>query len=160
MISIRSSADRGRSRHGRLISRQIFSVAGYRDPAHVEYGPLLVINEVRVAGGRGFPAHRHDDKEISSNVPEGAFRRGNSLGNGSNIRPGESQLTSARTGVGHGEPNASGTDSVHFPRFVRDIFDVNGVVPLQGDGLRTEADSKPTIAGRGGSDEFLAFEMG
>jgi len=114
MLTLRRAEDRGHTDLGWLNSHHSFSFGGYSDPKHMGFRALRVINDDRVAAGKGFGAHGHRDMEILSYVVDGRLAHKDSMGEAHELGPNEVQAMSAGNGVIHSEYNASETEPTHF----------------------------------------------
>ena len=61
MLKIRKSEERGHVQLTWLDTRHSFSFGSYYDPSFMGFRNLRVINEVKIAPGRGSPNHGHQD---------------------------------------------------------------------------------------------------
>lgn len=180
MVSIRRSEDRGHADHGWLQTAHTFSFAHYFDPNFMNFGPLRVLNQDRVAPGKGFGTHGHRDMEIVSYVLEGVMEHKDSMGNGSRMHPGEVQLMSAGSGVQHSEFNGSDEEPLHFlqmwviprergttPRYEQRVFSEDErrgklclvVSPDGADGSLTIGQDARLFTGLLGVGESTTFEL-
>src|SRR5207248_4717836 len=128
MIEVVPAGERFHTDIGWLDSRHTFSFGDHYDPERAGFHALRVINDDRVAPGKGFGTHGHRDMEIITYVLEGELAHKDSMGNGSVIRPGDAQRMSAGTGVRHSEHNHSPTDLVHLLQ-IWIIPDTLGIAP-------------------------------
>ena len=111
MITIYPYEQLGHADHGWLDARHHFSFASYRNPDRTGFGTLLVINDDKVAAGRGFSPHPHNNMEIITYVREGAITHKDSMGNTGRTGAGDVQVMSAGTGVTHSEANMEHEDT-------------------------------------------------
>jgi redox-sensitive bicupin YhaK (pirin superfamily) len=111
MITVYPYEKLGHADHGWLDARHHFSFARYWNPDRTGFGPLLVINDDKVAAGRGFDPHPHDNMEIITYVRQGAITHKDSMGNVGRTGAGDVQVMSAGTGVLHSEYNKESEDT-------------------------------------------------
>ena len=81
MIRKRPATERGHFDHGWLETWHSFSFGEYRDPEHMGFRGLRVINDDVIQAGQGFGKHGHRDMEIITYVLDGALEHQDSMGN-------------------------------------------------------------------------------
>lgn len=91
-----------------------FSFGNHYDPERISFGPIMAINEERLAPGAGYEPHLHRDVDILTWVLEGMLAHEDSTGFGGLIEPGTLQHLSAGPGVTHSENNASTGEPLAF----------------------------------------------
>ncbi len=111
---IHKAETRGHVNHGWLSSYHTFSFANYHNPERMNFGVLRVLNDDRVASGKGFGTHPHNNMEIISIPLEGDLEHEDSMGNVTVIREGDVQVMSAGTGITHSEYNKNKDKDVKF----------------------------------------------
>ena len=113
MITIRRSDDRGYTDRGWLRSHATFSFGSYHDPNFMGFRVLRVLNEDRIAPGKGFGPHSHRDMEIVTYMVEGRLAHRDSLTGPHVLGRHELQAMTAGDGLVHSEFNASETEPSH-----------------------------------------------
>jgi len=113
MITIRRSEDRGDTDAGWLRSRATFSFGAYHDPNFMGFRVLRVLNEDRIAPGKGFGPHSHRDMEILTYMVDGRLAHRDSLTGPHVLGRNEVQAMTAGDGIVHSEFNASDTEPSH-----------------------------------------------
>lgn len=111
---VHKADSRGFADHGWLRSRHTFSFAGYYNPDRVHFGALRVLNDDKVAGGKGFGTHPHENMEIISIPLSGDLEHKDSTGRNEVIRQGDVQIMSAGSGITHSEFNHNADKDVQF----------------------------------------------
>ncbi|MFD4372161.1 pirin family protein [Streptomyces sp. NPDC058486] len=111
MIRIQRAGERypGGDPGAGIETRHALSFGPYYDPDNLRFGPLLAVNEERLAPGAGFDEHPHSHTEIVTWVVEGELTHRDSAGHETVVRPGDLQHLSAAAGVRHVERNAGDT---------------------------------------------------
>jgi quercetin 2,3-dioxygenase len=105
VVTVIPYANLGHANHGWLDAQHHFSFASYYNPKRMGLGTLRVINDDRIAAGKGFGTHPHSNMEIITYVRRGAITHKDSMGNVGRTAAGDVQVMSAGTGVAHSEYN-------------------------------------------------------
>ncbi|XEC96350.1 pirin family protein [Paenibacillus tarimensis] len=105
MFTIQRAESRFVVEHDWIYSARSFSFGDDYDPDNTSFGALRVLNDDRIAGGRGFGAHPHREMEIVTIVLSGQLEHEDSTGHKAVTGFGGIQRMSAGTGIIHSEMN-------------------------------------------------------
>lgn len=105
---------RGHTQSDWLDSYHTFSFDEYFDSDRLNFGALRVLNDDKVAPGKGFRTHPHQNMEVVTIPLKGQLEHGDSKKNSRIITAGDIQTMSAGTGLFHSEMNASKEEPVEF----------------------------------------------
>ncbi len=90
---------------GDFHGRWHFSFGDYRDPEHMHFGMLRVLNDDTLSPGAVWPLHPHNDIEVVTYCAEGEFRHADQRGKGDVLKKGWVQHTTVGKGLWHSEIN-------------------------------------------------------
>ena len=155
MVTLRKAEDRGHTDLGWLSSYHTFSFGGYTDASHMGFRSLRVLNDDRVAPGKGFGAHGHRDMEILSYVITGKLAHKDSMGEQHELGPNEVQAMSAGTGVIHSEFNGMSDAETHFLQ-IWILPDTKGLQPAYQQFGYAEAEKRGVLRLMAGPDRDAA----
>ncbi|BAI62094.1 conserved hypothetical protein [Methanocella paludicola SANAE] len=109
MITVRRPEDiyqaEGRIENGTFHGRWHFSFDMYRDPEHMNFGPLRVFNDDMLSPGAVWPLHYHREIEVVTYCADGVFRHADQRGEGGILKKGWVQHTTVGSGMYHSEIN-------------------------------------------------------
>jgi quercetin 2,3-dioxygenase len=109
MITIRTPEEiyqaSGDIKNGTFHGRWHFSFDEYRDPEHMQFGPLRVFNDDTLSPGAVWPLHPHREIEVVTYCAGGEFRHADETGEGGILKKGWVQHTTVGTGMYHSELN-------------------------------------------------------
>lgn len=109
---VRPAAERYLSAYDGVETRHCFSAGAHYDPANVSFGPVVAVDEHRVAPGAGFDWHAHHGVRIWSWVLAGTLRHQDGTGD-REVGPGELVEQDATDGLRHRETNP-GPEPLHL----------------------------------------------
>ena len=113
-IIVHKAESRGRSCNSWLSAYHTFSCDDYYDSERINFGALRVINDNRLAPGKGFRIHPHKNMEIITIPLNGELQHDDAKKNQLSIGVDDVQIISAGTGIFHSEVNSSKTKPVEF----------------------------------------------
>jgi redox-sensitive bicupin YhaK (pirin superfamily) len=113
VIAVRPARERLRTKIDWLDSWHTFTFREHIDPRHMGFRALRVLNEDRVAPGRGYGSHPHRDLDLVTYVIDGTLHHQDSLGTDTIVTAGGVQRICAGTGMLHTESNGSTKDPLH-----------------------------------------------
>lgn len=113
MRKVFRSEERGEGLYSWLHAKYRFSFSDWYNSSEMGFSVLRVLNEDRIAAGKGFATHSHANAEIFTWILEGELSHKDSEGHERTLYPGVAQYMSAGSGISHSEYN-SGEVETHL----------------------------------------------
>ena len=111
MRKVFRSEERGEGLYSWLHAKYRFSFSDWYNANEMSFSALRVLNEDRIAPGKGFATHSHQNAEIFTWVLEGELSHKDSEGHERTLNPGVAQYMSAGSGISHSEYNSGAVET-------------------------------------------------
>lgn len=118
------------------VTRHSFSFGAHYDPANISFGPVVAVNDERLAPGAGFDEHSHAGLVLVTYVVSGSLAHEGIVSG--TVSAGQVAVLRAGTGVLHSERNLGETELRFLQTWITclddsvsyDVFDVGELAPV------------------------------
>jgi hypothetical protein len=118
------------------VTRHSFSFGAHYDPANISFGPVVAVNDERLAPGAGFDEHSHAGLVLVTYVVSGSLAHEGIVS--STVSAGQVAVLRAGTGVLHSERNLGETELRFVQTWIScledsvsyEVFDAGELAPV------------------------------